>query len=124
MGNDFEKMTDNILSDEKGAVPTSIKQLAIALDSFFSRKNEEETSRHEQILQALSSHQQSTKDSCKLCKMDVDKKFEAIDIKFEKIKYVSFFSENPKAAILMIIGIAALLFSGLENIYSKILDWL
>lgn len=124
MGNDFEKMTDNILSDEKGAVPTSIKQLAIALDSFFSRKNEEETSRHEQVMEAIGIHQKNSKENCSLCKLESDKRFKDIDEKFDKIKYVSFLSENPKAAILMIIGIVALLFSGLENIYSKILDWL
>ncbi len=128
-GNDLEKMTTNLLGDEKGTVPTSIKGLAIALDQFFARQEESNRERHDEIMNTVAGIKVNVNQDCINCRRNYDRKFEdveenfkVVEQKFDKLKYVTFFMENPKSAVLMIIGITVVLIMGVGNIFEKAIN--
>ena len=120
MGNEFEKMAGNMLSGEQGAIPTSIKQLAISLDSYFATKDRIEQERHDELINMIIGHKTAVDYGCSKCRKEVDEKLQAVDVKFEKLKYVTFFSENPKLGIAIIVALVILIGSGFDNLITKL----
>lgn len=124
MGNEFEKTADNILSGEKGAIPTSIKQLAISLDNYFTQREKVEQERHDELINMIIGNKTQTDASCNKCRGEMSEKFKVIDNRFEKLKYVTFFSENPKLGIALLLAGVILIGSGFDNIITKIFQLL
>lgn len=90
MGNDLENITKTSLGEEKGQTPTTIKLLAMELDRKFESLEEKAKERHEEVLNAISDLNTKTNQ------------------KFDKLKVVMFFSENPKLLIATLIGLVVI----------------
>ena len=98
MGDNFDK-TMAILNGDKAISSRALKAMAIDLDKKFEYLDkrfedleERNNERHEALMKAISQN-----------KSDTDKKF-------DKIKIVMFFSENPKWLYLIIIGVVSMIF--------------
>jgi len=99
MGDEFEKTTKNILGDEQGTIPTSIRQLSIGLDSYFDKTRKEDREWHDQVLKAITEIKTSVDNDCRLCKTDVQKNFNLI-------KPILSLAENPKLLKLILVLIS------------------
>lgn len=98
MGDNFEK-TMAILNGSKGLAATAIKAMALDLDRKFNELEKKNDERHKALMDAIQSNKCET------------------DRKFEKLRVVMFFSENPKFLYLVIAGIVALLlFAGISDV--------
>lgn len=100
MGEDLEKQTATALGNQKGEIPTTLRLLAISLDKTFEEIKAESAHRHAEILESLKVNKQHIDANCLKCKLEVDKKFDTL-------KILLFFFENPK---VLYSGITILLF--------------
>jgi len=89
MSEDNEKMISLTLGDETGAIPTSIKQLAISLDKYLADSDIKQKERHEELKRLLNDYKKQTTDHCENCKKEVDANFKSLEI-------ITFFIKNPK----------------------------
>lgn len=80
-----------ILNGDQSINAIALKTMAFDLDTKFKELEDRNTERHEVLMKAIADN-----------KADTDKKF-------DKIKVVMFFSENPKWLYLIIIGIAIMM---------------
>ena len=90
MGSSFDK-TMAILNGDQSINAIALKTMAFDLDTKFKELEDRNTERHEALMKAIADN-----------KADTDKKF-------DKIKVVMFFSENPKWLYLIIIGVAIMM---------------
>ena len=121
MGEDLEKQTVAALGSQTGEIPTTIRLLAMALDKTFLDMNARHEERHDQIINLLVGHKTNIEKDCGICRRDVTSKIESINKEIDKLRWISFISENPKTAILLLLGILTLVGSGVENILTTIL---
>lgn len=102
MGENFEK-TMAILNGSRGVAATAIKAMALDLDKKFEDLEKKNDERHKALMDAIQTN-----------KCDTDRKF-------EKLRVVMFFSENPKWLYLSIAGIVVvLLFVGFGDLVKLI----
>lgn len=116
----FEKLTNTILGNEEGIIPSSVKQLSVSLDIYFQGSEELALERHEQILKAITEYKELNTKTCEACQKINTSKFTGVDKKFEKIKYITFFSENPKLALVLLISTIVLVISGADSLIVKL----
>ena len=90
MGNNFDK-TKAILNGDESKYAIALKTMALDLDTKFKELEDRNTERHEALMKAIAHN-----------KADTDKKF-------DKIKVVMFFSENPKWLYLILAGAVILM---------------
>lgn len=121
MSDDFEKQTAAGLGGQIGEIPTTIKLLAIALDKTFAEMNHRQEERHDQIVNLLVGHKTNIEKDCSACKRDVNYRIDLVTARVDKLKWISFFSENPRTAAISLIGLLALIGSGIENIIKAFL---
>jgi len=121
MSEDLEKQTVAALGSQTGEIPTTIKLLAMALDKTFLDMNARHEERHEQIINILTGHKTNIEKDCAICRKDVATKINALTEEVDKLKWVSFLSTNPKTAVLLILGLLALIGSGVDNILTSLL---
>lgn len=88
-----------ILNGSKGLAATAIKAMALDLDRKFDELEKKNDERHKALMDAIQTNKCET------------------DRKFEKLRVVMFFSENPKFLYLVIAGVVALLvFAGISDV--------
>lgn len=88
-----------ILNGSKGLAATAIKAMALDLDRKFDELEKKNDERHKALMDAIQTNKCET------------------DRKFEKLRVVMFFSENPKFLYLVIVGVVALLvFAGISDV--------
>ena len=127
------KYTPSIV--KKGKIPTTIKGLAIALDSYLAKQEEANKDRHDELMNMVAGIKITVNKDCETCRTGMNKNLENMDAEIKKVdgkvdkltnklKYAVFISENPKSAVLMAIGILAVLVMGFENIYEKVINFI
>jgi len=120
MGNEFEKLTDTMLADEKGAIPTSIKGLAIALDQHFTRMEKLNQERHDELINIMIGVKTSVNQDCISCRRNYDTKFILINDRLDMLKFVSFMAENPKLAIISLVGLISIMAMGFDKLFTQL----
>jgi len=112
MGEDLEKQTVTALGTQTGEIPTTLRLLAIALDKTFEGINgkfedinNKTAENHAEIMKAIEVNKTHIDSTCKLCRLDVDKKFDSLRI-------LIFLNDNPKmfkliAALIALVVILA-----------------
>jgi len=121
MSEDLEKQTMAALGGATGEIPTTIKLLAIALDKTFMEMNVKHEARHDQIVNLLIGHKTNIEKDFGVCRGDVKDRLNILNERVDKLKWISFISENPKTAAILILGLLTLIGSGVENILTAIL---
>lgn len=121
MSEDLEKQTMAALGGATGEIPTTIKLLAIALDKTFMEMNVRHEARHDQIVNLLVGHKTNIEKDCGVCRRDVKDRLDILNERVDKLKWITFISENPKTAAILILGLLTLVGSGVENILTTIL---
>ena len=102
MGSNFDK-TMAILNGDQSINAIALKTMAFDLDTKFKELEDRNTERHEALMKAIADN-----------KADTDKKF-------DKIKVVMFFSDNPKWLYLILAGaIIMMLFTNFGDLIKLI----
>ena len=112
MCEDMEKQTTTALGTQTGEIPTTLRLLAISLDKTFEGIyekfddiNKKTAENQKEIMDAIETNKTHIDQQCKVCRLDVDKKFDSLRI-------LIFLNDNPKmfkliAALVALVVILA-----------------